>query len=335
MKKTGVGIVGYGYWGPNLVRNFAEHPRCELVAVCDKLGSRLSGVRARYPKVRCLSSFDELLKDPNVDAVVIATPVSTHFALAKRALTAGKHVLVEKPLATSVKEAQALVDLARKKRRIILAGHTFIYSPPVRKVKQSIDAGELGRLYYMDFSRVNLGLFQPDVNVLWDLGPHDVSIALYWLGRSPLTVRAQATSFVRRRIEEIGYISMEFSGGVFVHAHVSWLAPVKLRRIAVVGSRRMLVYDDTEKEKVKIYNQGVLKNPETFGEFQLSYRSGDIHSPKIDSTEPLSLECEDFIDSIRKGRQPVSNGKFGVEVVRVLEAAQRSLKKGGAAIRLR
>ncbi|MBI4056802.1 MAG: Gfo/Idh/MocA family oxidoreductase [Elusimicrobia bacterium] len=335
MSKTGVAVVGYGYWGPNLVRSIADNPDCDLVMVCDKRTDRLAPVKNRYPSARCTGNFEEVLWNPSVEAVVLATPVSSHFPLAQRILSSGRHVLVEKPLSTSSREARALLSLAQKKRRVLMAGHTFVYSPPVRKVKELLKRGVLGKIYTMDFSRVNLGLFQPDVNVLWDLGPHDISIALYWLGKVPLTVRAEAKTFVQGKIEEVGYLSMEFPGGIWVRNHVSWLAPVKLRRVSVVGSRQMLVYDDTDPvEKVKIYNRGVLKNPETFGEFQLTYRSGDIYSPRISSEEPLYGECADFIRAIRAGRKPESDAHFGLQVVRVLEAAQKSLKQGGKIVRL-
>ena len=335
MRRVGVAVVGYGYWGPNLVRNFSDRPDSDLVMVCDQSPGRLAAVQRRYPAVVCTPSLDRALGDPRVEAVVLATPVSTHHPLARRALEAGKHVLVEKPLAASSSDARALVELARRKSRVLLAGHTFIYSPPVLKVKQILGRSGLGRIYTIDFSRVNLGLFQPDVNVLWDLAPHDISIALFWLGRLPVAVRAEARNFVRPSIEEVGLVSLEFPGKVWVTIHVSWLAPVKLRRVAIVGSRRMLVYDDTESdEKVKIFNRGIMRNPQTFGEFQLTYRSGDVVSPRIDAAEPLALECADFLRCIRTGARPRSDGAFGLQVVRVLEAAQKSLKLGGARVRL-
>jgi len=333
--KIGVAIVGYGYWGPNQVRVFTESPDAEMLLLCDKSAARRASAQRRYPALSVTGRFEDVLEDRRIRAVVIATPVSTHFELARRALEAGKHVLVEKPLATSSREASALIALAKKKGLTLMVGHTFIYSPPVLKVKQLLEQKALGQVFHMDFSRVNLGLFQPDVNVLWDLGPHDVSIALYWLGRPPISVRAHAKSFVRKTIEEVGYVSMEFPGGVLVHNHVSWLAPVKLRRVSITGSKKMLVYDDTANaEKVKIYDQGVLKNPKTFGEFQLTYRSGDVLSPKIDSVEPLAMQCADFVLSIRTGRKPRSSGEFGLQVVRVIEAAQASLKRGGASVRV-
>jgi predicted dehydrogenase len=332
---VGVAIVGYGYWGPNHVRVFTESVDSHLLMLCDKSEARRASAQRRYPALRVTGRFEDALEDPRVQAVVIATPVSTHYELARRALEAGKHVLVEKPLATSSREASALLVLAKKRRLILMVGHTFVYSPPVIKVKELLERKALGDIFHMDFSRVNLGLFQPDVNVLWDLGPHDVSIALYWMGRMPVAVRAQARTFVRKDIEEVGYVTMDFPGGVLVHNHVSWLAPVKLRRVSITGSKKMLVYDDTANtEKVKIYDQGVLKNPKTFGEFQLTYRSGDITIPKLDSSEPLALQCADFISSVRSGRKPRSSAEFGLQVVRVIEAAQKSLKRGGASVRI-
>ncbi|MBI4386856.1 MAG: Gfo/Idh/MocA family oxidoreductase [Elusimicrobia bacterium] len=333
--KIGVAIVGYGYWGPNLLRNFSENRSCRVVLVCDRRPQRLSAAQARHPGLPMTVQFDEILQNPAVDAVALATPVSTHFLLGKRVLESGRHVLIEKPMAMSPAQAQTLLSLSLRKRKTLLPGHTFLYSPPVRRVSKFIRGGTLGRVYTMDFSRVNLGLFQPDVNVLWDLASHDVAIALSWLGRLPSSVRAQARTFVRKGIEEVGHIWMDFPNRVWVHIHSSWLAPVKLRRVSVVGSKKMLVYDDTESvEKVKIYNEGVLKNPKSFGEFQLTYRTGDILSPKIDASEPLSLEVADFLDCVRTGRKPRCSAEFGLRVVRVLDAAQRSMRKGGAPVKL-
>jgi predicted dehydrogenase len=333
--KPRIALVGYGYWGPNLTRNFIENPECELAMICDKNTQRLAQVRKKYPQLQITENFQVVLNDPTIDAVIIATPVSTHFGLVEAALKKNKHVLVEKPLATSVVEAKKLAALSKKTKRVLMTGHTFLYSPPVRKVKEILKQKQLGKVFTMDFSRVNLGLFQPDVNVIWDLAPHDVSIALYWLGTKPKTVQASAKSFVRKKIEEVGYLTLEFPGNIWVHHHFSWIAPVKLRRVTIVGSKQMLVYDDTQNtEKVKLYNQGVLTNPTSFGEFQLTYRSGEISSPKIDATEPLSLECSDFITSIQKQKNPVSNADFAVEVVRILEAAQTSLAKNGIPIRI-
>ena len=333
--KIGIAIVGYGYWGPNLVRNFLENSNCKVICVCDRDEKRLTQAKRRYPSMQMTASWDSVLSNPEVDAIVIATPVSTHAALCEEALQNGKHVLVEKPLAASLRDAKRIVTLARTKRRVLMVGHTFLYSPPVLKVKELLSKKALGKIHTIDFSRVNLGLFQPDVNVIWDLAPHDISIALHWLGRDPINVRASAKSFVRKQIEEVGYLALEFPGNIWVHHHLSWLAPVKLRRVTIVGSEKMLVYDDTHtSEKVKIYDWGVLKNPSTYGEFQLTYRSGSVISPSVEPTEPLSLECADFIHAVRDGVRPISDGAFGARVVRILEAAQRSLKKHGAAIKL-
>jgi predicted dehydrogenase len=326
-----VGVIGAGYWGPNLVRNFFEAPGAEAVAVCDLSEEQLEAIRKRYPSVRTTRRHRELIDDPAIDAVCVATPVSTHHSLASEALRAGKHVLVEKPLAGTVQEAKSLVELAAETKRVLLAGHTFVYNPAVQKVREIIAKREIGRVYYVDSQRVNLGLHQFDINVLWDLGPHDVSIVLYWLGEEPEWISCTGARYIQPQVEDVVFLSMGFPSGALAHAHLSWLAPGKRRAMTVIGSKRMVVYDDVEvAEKVKVFDHGV----ESMDPYELrrSYRAGDIHSPQIATTEALQLEVRDFIEAIRMQRRPLSDGVAGLRVVRVLEAAMRSLGQNGARV---
>lgn len=330
---TCLAAVGYGYWGPNVVRNFTEMPNCRLKLVCDVDAGKLDKLQQRYPSVGVTSSFGDVLEDPEIQGVYIATPVSSHFELAEAALRAGKHVLIEKPLAANADQSERLCRLAEQQGLVLMVGHTFVYSPPVVLIRDLLRRGDLGDLYYIDSSRVNLGLFQKDVSVLWDLGPHDLSILLFWLGTMPLSIAAEGRSFVQDGLEDVAFLQLEFPDRVLAQVHVSWLAPSKLRRTTLVGSKQMVLYDDTELvEKVKVFDRGIdkVRNPESFGEFQLTYRSGDIVIPKIDNDEPLLLECQDFVRCIETGGQPASSGRFGLHVVTVVEAAQHSLRNGGA-----
>jgi predicted dehydrogenase len=327
-----VAAVGCGYWGPNVIRNLSEVPGFDLRWVCDANAGRLRPVAARYPSARATTRIDDIFEDRSVDAVYLATPVSTHYELARHALDLGKHVLIEKPLATTIEQAQDLAELANAGRLTLLVGHTFVFSPPVRKVKELIDSGMLGPIYYVETTRVNLGLFQKDVSVLWDLGPHDVSILIYWLGEVPLQVSARGRSYMDEgeALEDVAFLTLEFPSGILAQLQISWLAPSKLRRTSIVGRQKMIVYDDLEPvEKVKIYDRGVDRQPASFGEFQLTYRSGDILSPRLDTTEPLKLECEHFLECIRTGRTPDASPQSGVDVVRVIHAAERSMRCGG------
>ena len=328
-----IGVVGAGYWGPNLIRNFFAQPRCEELWVCDKDANRLERIKQRYGTVNLTDDYDTLLAT-DIDGVVIATPVGTHFSLAKKALQSGKHVFVEKPLASSVAEAEELVSLAEKLGLRLMVGHTFEYSPPVRKINSLIDAGEVGDPYFVSSMRVNLGLHQKDVSVIWDLAPHDFSILFSWLRERPSQISATGSAFVQKGIPDVAFISASFPSGVIAHLEVSWLAPSKLRRTALVGSKKMLVYDDTESiEKVKIFDRGVnFKNPESFGEFQLSYRTGDILIPKLEQTEPLAMETLEFLESIEENRPPLTDGASGLRVVEALQAAQKSLEQGGTPV---
>lgn len=333
-----IAVIGAGYWGPNLVRNFNEIPDARVSYVCDLDPAKLAPLQIRYPTLKTTRDYNETLADPTVDAVAIATPVSTHHRLALDALRAGKHVLVEKPLAANSKQAREIVQEAQRCNRVLMVGHTFLYNPAVVKVKELIDAGELGEIYYIDSLRVNLGLHQFDINVVWDLGPHDVSIILYWLGERPLRVSARGNSYAQDGIEDVAFITLEFTRKVLAHIHLSWMAPAKLRRSTVVGSRRMVVYDDLQvTEKVKLYDSGVQRlelNARTRAELQRTYRIGDVISPRLDVTEPLRIECTHFVECVRTGARPRTDGESGVDVVQVLEAATRSLKEGGRTIDL-
>jgi predicted dehydrogenase len=326
-----VAAVGCGYWGPNVIRNLDAVSGFELCCVCDIDPHRLRPVAARYPHARSTTHIDDIFGDPSVDAVYLSTPVSTHFQLARRALESGKHVLIEKPLATTVDQAEELAAFAAARGLTLMVGHTFVFSPPVRKVKELIDSGMIGPIYYVETTRVNLGLFQKDVSVLWDLGPHDVSILNYWLDEVPLRVSARGRSYLGETLEDVAFLTLEFPSGILAQIQLSWLAPSKLRRTSIVGRHRMVVYDDLEPvEKVKVFDRGVDRQPASFGEFQLTYRSGDILSPRLDTTEPLYLECAHFLECIVSGREPDTSPDSGVQVVRVIEAAERSMRQGGA-----
>ena len=333
IRNVGVGVVGCGYWGPKLIRNFQSIPGADLRIVADLRSDRLEHIQGLYPSIRTTSDYAELL-DSDIEAVAIATPVSRHFEMARTALLHGKHVLVEKPLTRSQSEADELVRLADERQRTLMVGHTFEYNPAVEYLKGYIESGELGDVYYINATRVNLGIFQQDINVIWDLAPHDVSIILYLLGIRPSSVSARGAAYVQPGIEDVAYVTVTFPNGVMADVRVSWLDPCKIRRLTVVGSKKMIVYDDVEpNEKIKIYDKGVDRPPysDTMEEFRLSYRYGDITTPAISTSEPLEIECRHFLECIRSGQAPRSNGRVGREVVRILEGAQRSLDSGGVA----
>ena len=333
MTPVRIGVVGLGYWGPNLARNLQELDCAELAAICDADRSRLDAVSRRFTGARTYEHLDDLLADDEIDAVAIATPVSTHFPIGRASLEAGKHVFVEKPLAASSRECLELIRLADERDLVVMPGHTFLYSPPVVAVRRLIEQGALGKIYFISTSRVNLGLHQADVSVTWDLGPHDFSILRYWLGEPPIAVSALTRGFVVPAIPDVAFIDLEFASGTIAHVELSWLAPSKLRRTTVVGSEKMVVYDDTSTEPVRIFDSGVeLKEPETFGEYQLTYRAGDIVSPRMDVAEPLSLELRDFCDAIVSGATPRSSAAVGLEVVRTIEAVDDSEASGGMRI---
>ena len=331
VRNISVGVVGCGYWGPKLVRNFQAIPGANLQIVADLRRDRLDHIRGLYPSVTTTTEYAELLAT-SIDAVVVATPVSSHFRLAREALLHDKHVLVEKPLTHSSEEARELIALAQERRRVLMVGHTFEYNPAVEYLKDFIASGNLGRVYYINATRVNLGIFQKDINVIWDLAPHDVSILLYILGLKPDQVSARGAAYVQQHIVDVAYVTLSFATGIMADIRVSWLDPCKIRRITVVGSKKMIVYDDVEPtEKIKIYDKGVDTPPysDTMEEFRLSYRYGDITTPAISNAEPLELECRHFLDCVRHGRVPRSNAHVGLQVVSILEVAQRSLENGG------
>ncbi len=331
MDNIKLGVIGCGYWGPNLIRNFVEIPTADVVAVADLDEDRLTFIGNRYPAIKVTQNYHELFK-MGLDAIVIATPPATHYQLAMECLGQGLHVLVEKPLTLSSQTAKELVDYAKEMDAILMVGHTFEYNPAVRALRDLVQTGSLGTIYYIDGVRANLGLFQRDLNVIWDLATHDISILLYVLGMEPLTVSAQGSACVFDNIHDIAYLHMTFPQNVLAHIRISWLDPCKVRRITVVGSKKMAVYDDVESnEKIRIYDKGVEVPPytSTFEEFKLSYRYGDVVIPHLSHMEPLRVECNHFLDSIMNKTQPLSNGESGLRVVKVLEAAERSLTNHG------
>ena len=328
-----VAVVGLGYWGPNLVRALFELPDAEVAAACDLERNRLDILRRRYPGIATTSRFEDLLEDRTIEAIAIATPISTHYELASRALRAGKHVFVEKPLGSSSAEALELIALAERHDRLLMPGHTFLYSPPVNVVRDLIAQDALGSIYFISMSRVNLGIHQSDVSVTWDLGPHDFSILRYWLGELPTHVTALGRGCILPETADVAFINLEFGSGAIAHVELSWLAPSKLRRTTIVGSQKMVVYDDTSSEPVRVFDSGAsIRDPETFGEYTLTYRTGDIVSPRIDAIEPLVAEMADLCMSIRAKRQPRSSSLLGVDVVRMVEAVDASLAQGGTRV---
>jgi predicted dehydrogenase len=333
--KPSVAVVGLGYWGPNLLRVLFDRTDVEVRWICDSDPARLEQFARRYPGVRVSQSLDDLLDDPELDGVLLATPVFTHYDLAYRCLDAGKHCFVEKPLAASSEQASELIDYSRDRGLLLMCGHTFLYSPPVRAVRELIRSGELGSLYFLTSSRVNLGLHQRDISVIWDLGPHDFSILLYWLGSAPSSIRATGRDSIVPGIADVAFVTMEFESGLIANVELSWLAPSKLRRTVVVGSQKMVVYEDGGPEAVKIYDRGVVyKDPQTFGEYQLSYRSGDIRSPNLSNEEPLAMQLGDFVRGMRSGRLMTSRLDLALDVVRLAEAAEASMQNGGEQVAL-
>ncbi|HVU89699.1 MAG TPA: Gfo/Idh/MocA family oxidoreductase [Pirellulales bacterium] len=334
-----VGVIGAGYWGPNLIRNFNVCPDTQLVAVCDRDEARLKKAIAGLPEVQPIRELDELLARGDIDAVAIATPVATHAPMGLAALRAGKHVLLEKPLAASVQEAKELVRVAKDLDRVLMVDHTFIYSGPVQKIKQLIESGEIGDLYFIDSVRINLGLFQHDVNVVWDLAPHDLSILDFLIGRLPKSLSAFGTSHADnvREIEDVAYLNLDMGDGLLASFHVNWLSPVKVRHFIIGGSRKSIVYDDLEPaEKVKVYDRGITVNGDIDARrgVLVGYRTGDVWSPHIAHSEPLALMVKHFAECIRDHKEPLTSGQSGLRVVQILDAAQRSIKAQGGRITL-
>jgi len=327
-----VGIIGCGYWGKNLIRNFIEAKNCWLSTICDSNEELLQKVQKRYPSLTALTNYRDVMTSKDINTVVIATPVSQHYPLAKEALLAGKHVLVEKPLAASAREVEELIALADKQKKVLMVDHTFLYTGAVRKIKNLIDSGTIGKLLYYDSVRVNLGLFQQDINVIWDLAPHDLSIMDYLVKEKPVSVRAMGMAHLTKGIENIGYMILNFNNDMIAHFHFNWMSPVKVRLAMICGSEKMIVYDDIEpSEKVKIYERKVelMKSVEDKYRLYYDYRVGDLWVPKIELTEALSLMTQDFIEAILTGKKPLSDAQSGLRVVRILEAAQKSISSGG------
>jgi predicted dehydrogenase len=323
MKEIRFGVIGWGYWGPKIARNLDSLPHAMVAMVADMDARRLTTLAVNQPWVQTTTHIEDIFRS-DVDAIVIATPVSTHFQLAREALLHGKHVLVEKPLTASVSEAEELVALAQERQRVLMVGHTFVYNPAVNELRKLVQSGELGKIYCIEAERVNLGLFRNDINVIWDLAPHDISILLYLLDKKPERIKVQAHAHVQPRIEDVAHLDLEFADGMNAHVHTSWLHPCKIRRVTVIGDARMVVYDDTNPaEMIKVYNKGA----DVHADPVVSYRYGEITIPHIDWIEPLHLECEDFANAIRTGTKPRASGEAGLEVVKVLAAAQEALER--------
>ncbi len=329
-----VGVVGCGYWGPNLIRNFSSLDGAKVKLCSDLELKRTEHMKKLYPSVEITQNYRDIIEDPEIDAVIIATPVSTHYKIAAESLEAGKHVFCEKPLTQNVDDGVKLVDLADKMKKTLMVGHTFVYTAAVNKMKDLINGGDLGDVYYISTSRVNLGLFQEDINVVWDLAPHDLSIMNYILDSRPLYVSATGHSYIQPEIQDVAFVTLTYPGSILANLQVSWLNPNKIRKTTVVGSKKMLVYDDVASlEKIRIYDKGVdvIPHYDTFGEFQLSYRYGDISIPKLDDAEPLKIECQHFLDCIA-GKEARSSGRHGLEVLLILDAIDRSMKASGEKI---
>lgn len=327
-----VGLIGYGYWGPNLARNFHQLPQAKLVAVADADVKRLDEPSRLY-QARTYTDYRALLADPEVHAVAISTPARSHFEIASAALQAGKHTLVEKPLAMSSREARDLIALAASCDRVLMVGHTFEHNPAVWKIRELVDSHAIGDVYYIYSNRVNLGRVQSDINALWSIAPHDISILLYVLGALPVEVSARGATYLNDKVEDVVFVTMTFPNKVLAHVHASWLDPAKTRRMTIVGSEKMIVYDDADPEaKLRIYDKGVYKRGTDYGEFQLKVHSGDIYLPKLDMSEPLRNECVHFVECVRDRKCPRTDGESGLRVIRVLEAAQESLERNGAPV---
>ena len=334
-RKVNLGVVGLGYWGPNLVRNFSEVDNCNVAMACDSAGEKLKRIEKRYPFIKTTTKYNDLISASDIDAIAIATPVFSHYELARKAFEKGKHVLVEKPMCANIKEAESLIKIAAANNRILMVDHTFLYTGSVRKMKELISQNELGELYYFDSVRINLGLFQPDVNVIWDLAPHDFSIAHYLIGEEPVSVSVLGKDFDNNKVACLAYITLKFRSGIIAHIHVSWLSPVKVRRIIIGGSKKMIIYNDVEPtEKVKVYDTGIQFDYTKETPLQPTYRLGDIHLPKLEQKEALWVEAEHFIDCIIHNKKPLTDATSGLAVVKILEACDTSLSEGGREVKL-
>ncbi len=330
-----IALIGYGYWGPNLARNWNQNKRACLKYICDIKDDRIAQAKVSYQHTQTVKDYHEILADSSVDAVNIATPIFTHFEIARDVLLSGKHVLAEKPLVASSQQMDELIKIASEKDKILMVGHTFLYSPPVIKIREIIKSGSIGELDFIQLTRINLGRIKHDYNVIWDLAPHDFSILEFWTDKLPQWIQVTGKSSVYKNVCDVAFINLSYPGDLLANIHLSWLSPVKLRQSYIVGKKRMIVYDDTHpSEKVKEFDMGVdiIKEPETFGEFQLTYRTGDIHIPHLTNTEPLSAECNHFIDCIESGATPRTHSMHALRVIKMIEAAQESLMRNGEKI---
>lgn len=335
-KQTSLALIGYGYWGPNLARNLAQLTNAKVTFICDQDATRLEEIGRLYPATRLLTDYKTVINSSEVDAVIIATPAHTHYAIAKEALLAGKHVMVEKPLTVSSAHAEELIEIASGRNKVLMVGHTFEYNPAVRKIKELMDAKQLGDIFYIYSTRVNLGRVQRNLNALWSIAPHDISILLYLLNALPVEVSARGACYLTHNVQDVVFVDLVFPNGISAHIHASWLDPSKVRRMTVVGSKKMVVYDDVADEgKIKIYDKGAYKKDIAgYGEFQYKLHSGDIHIPKIDMVEPLRNECAHFVECIQENKKPLTDGENGLRVVHVLETAEASLRKNSVPVKL-
>lgn len=337
-KRINLAVIGCGYWGPNLVRNFNQLKEAAVSYVCDRDQKRLAWIKSLYPKIEVTNNPKKIINDSNVRAVAIATPPSTHYCLAKQCLNNNKHILVEKPLAVNYRQALELAELARRNKKIIMVGHTYLFAPGIRRLKTIISGRKLGKVLYINSQRVNLGLLQKDINVVLDLGPHDISVMNYLIGKLPIAVSASGSSHYNKGIEDVAFLTLYYPGGIIAHIHLSWIDPLKIRKITVVGDKQMAVYDDLNREEpLKIFQKTIDKIPyyKNYAEFKMIYRFGDVISPRIDSTEPLNLECQHFIDCIVKKRGPLTSAKNALETVKIIELANKSLKAKGKTIKIK
>ena len=334
MKNLKIAIIGHGYWGPNLVRNFSKHENCKVTYVIDKLQDRLKEVKILYPEINVSTSFEQVLTSQDVDAVVIATPVSTHYDIAKKALEHSKHVLVEKPMTNSVKHAKELIELSKKVNKVLMVDHTYLYTGAIQKIKELIDNNSLGEIQYIDSTRINLGIFQSDVNVLWDLATHDISICTFLLKEHPISVQAIGNSHTESNFEDIAYLTLHYNSDKIVHVNCSWISPVKIRHMLIGGDKKMILFNDLETtEKIKIYDtQYQTTKSSNEKKILADYRTGDIYIPKISMREGLNWLTEDFVNAILNDSTPISNYEIGLQVVKILEASQQSIKNNGAEI---
>lgn len=340
MKKINLGIIGCGYWGPNFVRNFSQMPQVRITGICDASQEKLSHIRQTHSNIPTCRDYSRLLKDSKLDAVIISTPASTHYAIAREALLKRKHVLVEKPISIKAEEARELIDLAQKVKKILMVGHTFLYNLAVRKIKEIIEKKELGKIYYIHSRRTNLGPIRKDVNAVWDLIPHDISIVNYLLQDTPIEVSAHSQRFLSHDLEDVGFVILRYPRNILVHLHSSWLDPKKIREMTIIGDKKMLVYDDTDThEPIRLYDKSVMKKKydkeyHTFREYQMIIKNGQVNTPHLDMQEPLKIECRHFIDCITAGSRPLTDGENGLAVLKVLNAIDKSVSQKGRFVKV-